>query len=196
MNIRDYFAARNFRKPKHAEIVVFSLPQPLPVGWISMDGTAEVTPAMLHRIKTFHLSNVVPAPIGQKVRQVKEKTPKKKKSQHTQPVAQKAQAKAKIPAATHTVEGVDVRSTEFLRTWAWRELRYATIKRYGPVCQCCGATAKTSGEPIQVDHIKPRSLFPELAMDPENLQVLCAPCNQGKSNTDFTDWRPSHPAQP
>ena len=101
-----------------------------------------------------------------------------------------------IPSPCFVVECADVKSSDFLRTKAWRELRYATIKRYGPVCQCCGATAKTSGEPIHVAHIKPRSLFPGLAMAPENLQVLCAPCSQGKSNTDFTDWRPSHPAQP
>lgn len=99
-----------------------------------------------------------------------------------------------IPSPCFIVECVDVKSSAFLKTRAWRELRYATIKRYGAVCLCCGATPKTSGEPIQVDHIKPRSLFPELALDPENLQPLCAPCNQGKSNTDFTDWRPSHPA--
>lgn len=90
------------------------------------------------------------------------------------------------------VEGVDVRSAEFLRTWAWRQLRYDTIKRYGPVCMTCGATPRTSGEPIQVDHIKPRSLFPWLAMDPDNLAIACAACNMGKSNRDFTDWRHEH----
>ena len=94
-----------------------------------------------------------------------------------------------IPSPCFIVDCVDVKSSAFLKTRAWRELRYATIKRYGPVCQCCGATAKTSGEPIQVDHIKPRSLFPELALDSENTQVMCGPCNMGKSNKDFTDWR-------
>lgn len=185
MNIRDYFAARNFRKPKHAEIVVFGLPQPLPVGWISMDGTAEVTPAMLHRIKTFHLSSKPAKDHGVTVRQVSEKKQKKKRAH----LKDAKPAAAPVLAGRFVVEGADVRSTEFLRTWAWRELRYATIKRYGPVCQCCGATAKTSGEPIQVDHIKPRSLFPELALDSENTQVMCGPCNMGKSNKDFTDWR-------
>jgi 5-methylcytosine-specific restriction endonuclease McrA len=43
---------------------------------------------------------------------------------------------------------------------------------------------------MHVDHIKPRSLFPLLAADPENLQVLCEDCNVGKSNVDTTDWRP------
>lgn len=43
---------------------------------------------------------------------------------------------------------------------------------------------------MHVDHIKPRSLFPDLALRLENLQVLCSQCNEAKSNIDTTDWRP------
>lgn len=102
------------------------------------------------------------------------------------------QKKKKAPAAPLTVEGVDVRSKEFLQTWTWRELRYKTLQRYGRACLCCGASPQT-GAVIHVDHIKPRSLFPELAMDPDNLQTLCADCNVGKSNKDMTDWREPDP---
>lgn len=42
---------------------------------------------------------------------------------------------------------------------------------------------------MNVDHIKPRKLFPELALDPDNLQVLCHECNHGKGNWDMTDFR-------
>jgi 5-methylcytosine-specific restriction endonuclease McrA len=49
----------------------------------------------------------------------------------------------------------------------------------------CGAT-----ERIVVDHIKPRRKFPELELDLDNLQVLCNDCNMGKSNDDYTDFRP------
>jgi 5-methylcytosine-specific restriction endonuclease McrA len=52
----------------------------------------------------------------------------------------------------------------------------------------CGRRAG-NGVVIHVDHIKPRSLYPELALEFSNLQVLCMDCNQGKSNRDFTDWR-------
>lgn len=41
----------------------------------------------------------------------------------------------------------------------------------------------------KLDHIKPRRLFPELALVVENLQVLCGDCNEGKGNWDMTDAR-------
>jgi hypothetical protein len=53
---------------------------------------------------------------------------------------------------------------------------------------CCGARP-TEANPLHVDHIKPRSKFPHLALSLSNLQVLCRQCNLGKSNTDDTDWR-------
>lgn len=43
---------------------------------------------------------------------------------------------------------------------------------------------------MNVDHVKPRKLFPHLALDVDNLQILCDACNHGKSNWDQTDWRP------
>ena len=43
---------------------------------------------------------------------------------------------------------------------------------------------------MNVDHIKPRKKFPELALVEDNLQVLCGACNHGKGNWDQTNWRP------
>lgn len=80
-------------------------------------------------------------------------------------------------------------NTPFYQSAEWFDLRYRVLRRYGATCMCCGATRK-GGATIQVDHIKPRSLFPELALDFDNQQVLCKACNRGKSNTDQTDWRP------
>ena len=76
----------------------------------------------------------------------------------------------------------------FYESREWRELRYKALVMYGAVCQCCGASRAT-GAVIHVDHIKPRSKFPELMLSIENLQILCADCNIGKSNKDSTDWR-------
>lgn len=76
----------------------------------------------------------------------------------------------------------------FYESPEWLRLRYAVLKKHGACCQCCGQRA-TANNPIQVDHIKPRSIFPGLALDINNLQVLCRSCNMGKSNRDLTDWR-------
>lgn len=74
---------------------------------------------------------------------------------------------------------------EFYLTREWRELRYSIFAKQGNKCQCCGSTSF----PLHVDHIKPRSIHPELELDPNNLQILCESCNIGKSNKDATDWR-------
>lgn len=69
----------------------------------------------------------------------------------------------------------------------WRELRYKALIMHGKKCQCCGATADQSR--LHVDHIKPRSKYPRLALDLSNLQVLCEDCNMGKGSWDQTDHR-------
>lgn len=98
-------------------------------------------------------------------------------------------------AAAQSVRIATVVSTDaFLSTFEWRRLRMKVIKHYGPVCMCCAATPAT-GAVINVDHIKPRRLFPELALDFDNLQVLCHDCNHGKGNWDQTDWRPKGAAR-
>lgn len=79
----------------------------------------------------------------------------------------------------------DEMKSEFYKSWEWKKLRLTVIKRYGKKCMCCG-----SDEKIVVDHIKPVSTNWFMRLDFENLQVLCNDCNMGKSNDDFTDFRP------
>lgn len=76
----------------------------------------------------------------------------------------------------------------FYETREWLDLRYRVLQKAGGSCKLCGCRA-TPDNPIQVDHIKPRSLHPELALVESNMQVLCKSCNMGKSNKDETDWR-------
>ena len=85
---------------------------------------------------------------------------------------------------------IDPNGDDFLFSYEWRSLRMRVLKHFGARCQCCGATAK-DGVMIHVDHIKPRRLFPDLALEETNLQVLCEACNHGKGNWDQTDWRPA-----
>jgi len=77
--------------------------------------------------------------------------------------------------------------SKFYNTPEWRQLRYAAIVKYGNRCICCGSSPK-NGRIIHVDHIKPRSIYPERALDINNLQILCEHCNIGKSNIDETNW--------
>ncbi len=77
---------------------------------------------------------------------------------------------------------------QFYLSREWRELRYKVLKTYGRKCMLCSSTDAK----LHVDHIKPRSSFPQLALSFENLQVLCDDCNIGKSNRDQTDWRPEN----
>lgn len=76
----------------------------------------------------------------------------------------------------------------FYASREWREIRYKALKRDGRRCVCCGATPE-DGMKMHVDHIKPRSKYPELELELSNLQILCEDCNLGKSNKDETDWR-------
>lgn len=79
-------------------------------------------------------------------------------------------------------------NVDFYDSPEWHQARYQALKRSNGCCELCGES-KATGAIIQVDHIKPRSKFPELALDQGNLQVLCRPCNMGKSNRDSIDWR-------
>lgn len=76
----------------------------------------------------------------------------------------------------------------FYNSRDWLAVRYETLRKQGARCRCCGRTAR-DGAIIQVDHILPRSRFPELALSADNLQVLCRDCNLGKGARDSTDWR-------
>ena len=79
---------------------------------------------------------------------------------------------------------------DFYNSKKWRQVRYEALKNSNRVCLLCKATNKQ----LHVDHIKPRSKFPELQYDLNNLQVLCADCNVGKSNLDDTSWKDPQPA--
>ena len=98
---------------------------------------------------------------------------------------------AKLEAAKLPV--TNVIGDAFLSTYEWRRVRMVALKKYGARCQCCGASP-AEGAVMNVDHIKPRRLFPALALDVDNLQVLCHDCNHGKGNWDMTDWRPEEVA--
>jgi len=79
-------------------------------------------------------------------------------------------------------------SKSFLRSEAWRTLRLLAIERYGNKCCKCGKK-HSKRFPINIDHIKPRKYYPELALDINNLQPLCGRCNKEKGNGKPVDYR-------
>lgn len=77
--------------------------------------------------------------------------------------------------------------TDFYASAKWLSLRYQALEKFGNRCACCGAQASDQIS-MHVDHIKPRSRYPELALEISNLQILCDACNLGKSNKFETRW--------
>ncbi|WP_434670333.1 HNH endonuclease [Klebsiella sp. B345] len=80
-------------------------------------------------------------------------------------------------------------SQTFYNSREWRALRYQALKKYGGACSACGRSAAKHGVVIHVDHIKPRSKYPHLALRLDNLQLLCHECNLAKGNRDEIKWR-------
>lgn len=80
--------------------------------------------------------------------------------------------------------------SDFYGSRAWRALRYKVLVARGARCEVCGRTPRDHGVIVHVDHIMPRSQFPDLALEETNLQVACEDCNIGKGTGDTTDWRP------
>jgi 5-methylcytosine-specific restriction endonuclease McrA len=72
----------------------------------------------------------------------------------------------------------------FYTSKKWLIIRYKALSTYKRECVLCGSKQK-----LHVDHIKPRSKYPELQYKLDNLQILCSDCNLGKSNLDETDYR-------
>lgn len=81
-----------------------------------------------------------------------------------------------------------MRKLSFYETREWKELRYTVLRKNKWKCCSCGAD-RLSGRELHVDHIKPRSKYPEFELVEDNLQVLCRICNEGKSNKYEDDLR-------
>lgn len=61
----------------------------------------------------------------------------------------------------------------------WRTLREQVIREEGQVCGNCGRRIRREVD-LTVDHIRPRSRFPDLALARDNLRALCRRCNSRK----------------
>lgn len=68
-------------------------------------------------------------------------------------------------SATRRDDGMESRSPH------WPTVRAEHLK-VEPVCRCCGAN-----QTLEVHHVKPFHLHPELECDPSNLVTLCRRCH-------------------
>lgn len=103
---------------------------------------------------------------------------------------QKKQNKKDEKRRQRQVRRVEKKQTplEFYASDEWRQLRYRVLRRYNFYCMACGS--RPPKVVLHVDHIKPRSKYPHLELDENNLQVLCEACNIGKLNLFEDDLRP------
>ncbi len=69
----------------------------------------------------------------------------------------------------------------------WQELRKSIFNIYPNMCFKCEST-----DNLQVDHVKPRSKYPDLTYEFSNLQILCDVCNRAKSDIDDPSWDYRH----
>lgn len=84
---------------------------------------------------------------------------------------------------------VEALGKRFYATRRWKMLRYHVLQSRGARCEVCGRTPSRHGVIVHVDHIKPRSKYPALALEESNLQIMCEDCNMGKGAQDEIDWR-------
>ncbi len=88
----------------------------------------------------------------------------------------------------HKITICNLPADKFYSSPEWRALRYKVLDTYGNRCMACGRSPRNRVV-IHVDHILPRSIYPEVALIFENMQILCEDCNMGKSNKFETNWK-------
>lgn len=165
MKVRDYLNAKYGMGAStilYCEAKALGVPYPPPSGWLKTYGEAEIN-----------------ADAASRLREALEKSGKESAAKGLEVLDAAWIELRRIPGAS---------SKDFLNSKAWKRLRFMALKRHGMKCQACGASPAT-GAVLNVDHILPRRLFPEFALQIENLQVLCGDCNEGKGNWDTTDAR-------
>jgi len=65
-------------------------------------------------------------------------------------------------------------------TKRWQVLRHEILERDKWTCVCgCGRRTR-----LEIDHVQPVRLRPDLAFDPANLQTLAAPCHTKKTRIE------------
>ena len=75
---------------------------------------------------------------------------------------------------------------QFYSSPEWLKIRKQVIEEEGRICARCGNEIKND-EDVTVDHKKPRSKYPSLALKRDNLRVLCRVCNSRKGAGEWIE---------
>lgn len=94
-----------------------------------------------------------------------------------------------IPPEPHEqwIESVDADIYEGQRSSKWQSVRDAFIKKH-PVCEACGTS-----ENLNVHHVEPFHLKPELELQPKNLMTLCRKDHYYLGHDPDGPWKPAKP---
>ncbi|HGS1028810.1 TPA: HNH endonuclease, partial [Streptococcus pneumoniae] len=66
---------------------------------------------------------------------------------------------------------------QFYNSSEWRTIRRQALKRDHYECVWCRDEGKVTTTNLEVDHIKELELYPEFALDIDNLRTLCKACH-------------------
>lgn len=176
------------------QLEVLGVKWPPKNGWIDsvcgMEISSETAQAFIDlRNKRARQKKPVCVEKKQKTKKSKQEKKQKRLEAYERFVAKTVAPRIEKPRSAPIKKAPYVATDAFLSSYEWRRVRMEALKLHGARCQCCGASP-ADGAVMNVDHIKPRKLFPHLALDVNNLQILCGECNHGKGNWDMTDWRP------
>ena len=65
----------------------------------------------------------------------------------------------------------------------WREVRKQILRSQSHICYICNELIFDSFD-LTVDHVKPKSKYPDLSLELSNLKIACRSCNSAKGNKD------------
>ena len=78
-----------------------------------------------------------------------------------------------------------IKSDRFYSSSEWIHIRDEYLKKQpkeSGYYQCSYCKEYILNDDVTVDHVKPRSKYPELGLDIKNLAIACRPCNSTKGN--------------
>lgn len=80
------------------------------------------------------------------------------------------------------------RDEHFYLSPEWKEVRKQILRSQHHICYICNEFISDPFD-LTVDHIKPKSKYPELSLELSNLKIACRSCNSAKGNKDMKDFR-------